>query len=737
MKGPGKIPEKFQGSAAGDGNQWGAAVFANLDTVADQIKSTRSKIIQAAQDAVRQHLSDPEIERRLAEDQLASREAKDAEREGAKNRFIKTDLLWLNQFTEADDDAVRKTINNGGRQLVRVLPFLSSACATLDSRAIESRWTVSEFENFLKFGTRPDRTFPEPSHSSQAAAFPFKPVTVGDPSLADGDAFYNAERQSYNAIAADLDIRRTIYVRTQPPGIASRLFFDDARSLDLVLITGPSGSGKSVLLDRIAHDAIQQEWSAYRCHGAQIANADGITGLLEALTASGINKILLLIDDANEALRRGLTLQHLSQFALGSPDTTIKIVLAANIDLLSADLRSTIPSVENVAIYSIAALDEDELHQLVDKLALAEGSGIIRRRRSSLTTQERLAILQLPRDRIIVIALLILRYGQSIREIIREEFVPLTSNTKRILRRCAVYAQFDTGFPAAKAAVLLQNPDSAPEFRHLTRQENGFYFVRHARLNQPTLDVALPEAQDRCDELISALCEANRWTGIDSAVLVKVFTAPRIAPRIKQLFKHNMDVVRTFVETMLNLSSEFVNGKYGALFLGFLGQIAKDGLSDYACAANLFEEARALDQDSAFIRRQLAWSYHKLGDKGALTTVARETLCDFPEAIDLRAECATLLARTVKADNIEIAFKEISALVNANPQDQKLRRQKEVIEQFERIRELQSTNCHWIVLPHVLGVTATNTTRDVSSEIYGTNCRDWEATSNLKTKSRL
>jgi hypothetical protein len=74
-----------------------------------------------------------------------------------------------------------------------------------------------------------------------------------------------------------------------------------------------------------------------------------------------------------------------------------------------------------------------------------------------------------------------------------------------------------------------------------------------------------------------------------------------------------------------------------------------------------------------------------------LAKTATEALADFPEAIQLRSDCAILLARTALSENVKLAHEEISSLVTANPQDRDLRRRKELIDQFETIRNMQPT----------------------------------------------
>lgn len=72
-------------------------------------------------------------------------------------------------------------------------------------------------------------------------------------SITDPKAFYKGYFENWDPIASNLDIRRSI-----TDGIISEIFFDDDQSTvstKLFIIKGYAGSGKSVLLKRIAWDA--------------------------------------------------------------------------------------------------------------------------------------------------------------------------------------------------------------------------------------------------------------------------------------------------------------------------------------------------------------------------------------------------------------------------------------------------------------------------------------------------
>src|SRR5262249_29179606 len=146
-------------------------------------------------------------------------------------------------------------------------------------------------------------------------------TTIGP---ADGDLFYNAVYQGLNAIGQDLDIPRDGCSKA----LRCRIANPDGLAWELFYVTGGAGSGKSVLLDRIAFDALNNEFSVFKCQTAYVDPQTFYDRLRSAL-ASARPRALVIFDDANRLELRGIGVDSLAALQPAQPGQTVTLVLAA------------------------------------------------------------------------------------------------------------------------------------------------------------------------------------------------------------------------------------------------------------------------------------------------------------------------------------------------------------------------------------------------------------------------
>jgi tetratricopeptide (TPR) repeat protein len=593
----------------------------------------------------------------------------------------------LQSMCEWGDSAPRKAIERKRAQGRRYLELLSEVLHERDPREEAEKPLAADYLRHLLLGGPLVRSG-GPGANGPAGIFPFTAVALPVGPEPDADGFYNAEPQGLGAISADLDITRTVFDRR----LRDRLFAPERPRWDVAVIDGESGSGKSVLLDRVAYQAIGSGISVLRCDARHV-EAQSFFVTLDAAIRQCRDDVVVIIERADLLPRRGVSIAAIREMGSPVPNRHVAILLSMNLRLLSADERSAVPSaLTGGEVCSVGRLDDREIRDLVRKLIAAEDSGLIKRRQSFLSEDDRLKRLEDQRDRVIIIALLKLRYGGAIRDVLREEFDRLEPGARGILRSVALLERLGSAMPSSVFnAMASTSNDMGSALRHVTRNEHGLIRVRHHLLLNPTIDVVAEDLDDRIDCVISTLLTLCDH-GIDArSTLVHIFTSDGAGRKIRQLLKGDLDKIRHFADRLSEAAGTFSGIGIDNFAFSFAGQIKKDVLLDYEGAIVCFERACRLDPDDPFPYRQLVWSHLRTGDMHKVEPVADEALRRFPDDIKVKLDCAYALSWCSVA-GVERAYEIVRRIKDAHPGDAEVERRYERLQQMLSVAETLRVN---------------------------------------------
>ena len=505
------------------------------------------------------------------------------------------------------------------------------------------------------------------------ATFPFIEITSDFVRDVSGDQFFNAVYQGIGAISRGFDIARISYSEV----LRSRLSKESKDTIPwhMHYVGGRSGSGKTILLDRIAYDALINGFSVFRCPTGYVDSQSFFERLRNTLLNSS-SHILIIFDDALKLDRRGVRIEEISTMAPAIEGQQVTLVFAANWQSQSNSLPLHLdPAERERRLDTVSVLTASEVGALVEKVCWAERSGVIRDVRCTIPESQRAELLVDDRDRLMLLSLLKLRYAKNVREILREEFLSIDESKSRDL-----YMQITImealGCPLPKSILETLLPDLAhvsSKLRGLINIEEGRVHLRHPLLVTPTLDIVSDDLELRPDSLSAILLKLVRGGRSEKSVLFEFFVAERQAQRVSNFFKRSRESVIAYLDTLFNHAAEFSDCGLGAQFYGHLGTIEKDVLLEYGQAADRFEVALDIDPENVYCAKQLAWALLKHGDLPGAEKQARIAVAHFPDEPELISDCAYVMSWCT-SEGFADATGLYSGLMTLRPGDEGLAR---------------------------------------------------------------
>ncbi|KRA66533.1 hypothetical protein ASD79_04530 [Caulobacter sp. Root655] len=503
--------------------------------------------------------------------------------------------------------------------------------------------------------------------------FPFNDATATPIGEADGDLFFNAVRQGMGAPAKDWDIPRFGYGDT----LRSRLSKTpaDLAPWHVHYIGGRSGSGKTVLLDRIAFDARENGLSVFTCGTAHVDPHTFFERLNGAL-ATAASRVVVLFDDAHRLEARGVSLAELAGMRPPVSGQQVTLVLAANWQTQAHALPLHLAPEERArSLDTLSNLTDGEIQAFVSKICWAERTGVIRSVQCMVPESERAGLLTDSRERLILLALLKLRYARNVREALGEEFLAIgDGKAKEFYAQIAVMDALGCPLPrVALSALLPDAPQAASLLRTMTWLEGDRIHLRHPLLVIPTIDVVCPDVDARPDLLCAILLSLNRGGRAERMVLLEYFTRERISQAIFRFFKYRKDLIKSYMDVLFDNMEEFIQSELGAQLYCHLGIIEKDILLKFEEAAYCFEDALKVDENNVYAAKQLAWALLKAGWEREAEAQARRAVQQHPEERELVSDCAFIMSWCT-SEGFEEATRLYRDLMALYPDDEGLRR---------------------------------------------------------------
>ena len=337
--------------------------------------------------------------------------------------------------------------------------------------------------------------------------------------LEDSRLFYRGHNPRWAAVTQDLDVKRDI----QDTVLSDAILEDDGdQGCKLFVIKGHAGSGKTVLLQRIAWEAALEfnRLCLYVRNGGQFSY-----DVLRELSRLVDERIYLFIDDIDEHFTRTLQLLQTakrSQFRL-------TIVAAARINEWNMTCEDLDPYVTDE--FQVRYLSPQEIDRLLE--LLEEHRALFLLERSSLE-QRRAAFLERA-GRQLLVALHEATLGKPFEDIIADEFAEIRPDAARLMYlgicflnqygvavRAGVIARVynirftdfrDFFFPPLEGLVFA---------RFDSRTRDYVYETRHPHIAEIVVQRILSKPHERLDMLLKMINSINIDYGTDRVAFRKL-----------------------------------------------------------------------------------------------------------------------------------------------------------------------------------------------------------------------
>lgn len=242
------------------------------------------------------------------------------------------------------------------------------------------------------------------------SSLPTKPINPSE--------FYRGHNGGWAPIEQNLDVRRAI----SDDVISDHFLIDQGKASDLnvILLKGPAGGGKSVILRRIAWDAANE----YECICLYLNDFKKLNiGAIEELVDLCKRRIYIFIDNAAD---RSKDIQRFIEDA-GQQRELVTLVIAARTNewnSVSTKLQAQVRSE-----FEVSNLRHNEVSHLLDLLAVHNSLG----RLSDLEPEARLEAFRERAGRQILVALHEATLGKPFEEILEDEYKNLVPQEAQLL----------------------------------------------------------------------------------------------------------------------------------------------------------------------------------------------------------------------------------------------------------------------------------------------------------------
>ena len=320
--------------------------------------------------------------------------------------------------------------------------------------------------------------------------------------------FYRGLSSDWAAIEQNLDVRRGLAdtiltdVVLAEPG-------DHPDSVEIILIKGHAGSGKSVLLRRIAWDASHDYNAAALMLQPQ---ASLVPSAIRELLAAIDDRLYLFIDDAADRAREITTLVR----KIGNEGKHLTVLLAERINEWNESGSGVDPYVSEQ--YLIPYLDLAEINGLIDLLARHRALGTL----EQSSPNERVAAFVQRAGRQLLVALHEATLGRPFEDIIKDEYDNIVpAEAQELYLSICVLNRLNV---PVRAGVISRMHDIPFEYfeqrffrplEHIVQTSyNSFlrdhtYTARHPQIAEIVFQRVLVDAKQRLDKYLRCLKALN------------------------------------------------------------------------------------------------------------------------------------------------------------------------------------------------------------------------------------
>lgn len=350
--------------------------------------------------------------------------------------------------------------------------------------------------------------------------------------------FYTGLDDGWGAIHQDLDVTRKICDQL----LIDSLVDEKLKGSSSFLVKGHAGSGKSVLLKRIAWNAVKEldDYPVFFLRKGAILRPSLVSELCHGLD----KRALLVVDDALANRTDLLKLYEL----LNYEDAPVSIITSSRSNewnQLGGDLESHI-----LAEYDLDKLSEREINQLVEKLNKHHCLGNLK----NLKLSDVKSNFNLTSDRQLLVALHEVTSGKPFEQIIYDEYQRITPIEAKLLYMdvCTLHR---LNVPVRAGLISRISGISIEDFRkrflsplqHLIktymdqRSRDYVYVARHPLIAEFVFDQALSDPNAKAEQLVRVISRMNIDYTVDEEafsilikgkILAKLFSDKYLAKKI-------------------------------------------------------------------------------------------------------------------------------------------------------------------------------------------------------------
>jgi tetratricopeptide (TPR) repeat protein len=524
----------------------------------------------------------------------------------------------------------------------------------------------------------------------------FEELTLPVEPCAMADRFLDAIPPTLSDIASEFDIRRTVFCGRDGLQESVRECLTRNSGSLLISMSGPSGGGKSVLAMRLAYDCLREGFKVFKLlPDWECSDAIGIQ--IRRILDSFGRPALFVLDGAAGLIRKGIRPVDIFRTAKGVK-TSCALLFIENWRLFRpTEFGNSALNVGEAKHFSVLPLTTTELGALVDRIMELETGGRVKEVRCHFSKEKRLALCSEDRDRLVVAALLILRYGRRVADILAHEFSAIRSDAVRDAYISTVLCS-GLGLSVPKAIItkvlrsrgVLQPLDFWKQFLEIIADSNGAVSLRHPRFYQYLAPIVIPEPHDRADLLTELLSHADVNANEERNFVLDIFSYHK---RISNLLLRDKTSIEHWIADVHRHLSIMpaVCRRTGYVCLA---QLERDSLHDFGKADEFFGAAISCDPTFAFAYRQRSWNLLRAGRLTEAEKSADEAADTFPDDAKTLSDSACVL-QYCGPEGFRRASRLFGEALKIELEDTDLR--KEVLKRVERHQEASGVLQYYVL----------------------------------------
>lgn len=464
------------------------------------------------------------------------------------------------------------------------------------------------------------------------------------------ELFYSGWQPTWANLSSSRDIIRSIY--SGPGGILQtaidgiKLLGDQAPRPVGIMLSGVAGSGKSVILHRLAYDLAQMGRTVIRLRSGAYWNAThSLSMQIENLLGHIDGPLSIMMDDISDF--GGAEFGALAAFVRDVAPLNVFLMLGDQSDRWWITRRnlSLLKPTSSLKEFCVTHLNNIECESLVDRILQYETEGLIAKR-CGLNREQRMQYASGVAERQMLVAMLQMRFGNKFEDIIIREQKRIPSEKGQELYIWVSYLQVLAIHPPRRVLVSAMEIARADEVHDLELSTTGILISKNNSVYTRHLAIArvisgnCVVSPNKKIEILSALLRYLYFSDPEEVLWYQQYVKMLPKKLIAELGS-NWELIKNFYAD----SGSFVK-KNGGLEYKYLliaeGRTSKR-LQKIVSARQAFTKALDVDPTFSFVWRQLAWLEHDEGNWSEAANFAKEAVEKSPHSYVSQLHCGIIL----------------------------------------------------------------------------------------------